>query len=251
MTENNNGSRWFQDNLRIIISIGIVVLLVFAIYSYSKRNNPAEVIVDDTQEVTDIAKVDEENDTVQEIIDEIKDDTVTQTVDTTVETQPAADDVVEESTEDTADMHEVAEAEEQKQPSQQEEEKQEEEQQPEEMQSAEDIVREVIESHPTTHPTMIDGVVKVTAVRGDSMTTLARKATSEYITKNHTEGLTGAHKIYIEDYLRRKHPMQRVLVNTEMSFTEAEIAEAISHAQKLSDGQIKNLARYAQNVPQL
>jgi FtsZ-interacting cell division protein ZipA len=75
MTEENNASNWFQDNLRIIISVGIVILLVFAIYSYSKRDSRTEVVVDDSQ-IEEVAMTadDSGNDQINEIIDEIKDD---------------------------------------------------------------------------------------------------------------------------------------------------------------------------------
>ncbi|EKE15858.1 MAG: hypothetical protein ACD_11C00103G0060 [uncultured bacterium] len=42
--------RWFQDNLRIIVSVVIVVVIAQGIYSYSKRAESPEIASDETQE---------------------------------------------------------------------------------------------------------------------------------------------------------------------------------------------------------
>lgn len=43
--------RWFQDNLRIIVSIAVVVVIAGGIYSYSKRGN-SPVVSDQTAQST-------------------------------------------------------------------------------------------------------------------------------------------------------------------------------------------------------
>lgn len=293
MTEENNASNWFQDNLRIIISVGIVILLVFAIYSYSKRNSRTDVVVDDSQ-IEEIAMTagESSNDEINEIIDEIRDDqekteeaeVVTNEIDASEiteaiaeEAEQAAKEEAERKAQEIAEKARVAAeqraeqeqaereaaaaeearlAEEEKMAQEQAEREaaaaEETKRREEESQKAEDIVREVIESRSTQQQTQQkDGVVVVVAVHGDSMTTLARKAAKDYINRNNAGDLTPSHKIYIEDYLRKKQSSRNINVNTEMEFAEADIAEAIERSRALTDAQLNNLARYAKNVPTL
>lgn len=53
--------RWFQDNLRIIISVAIVVLIAGGIYSYSKRGeNPVveeQAQTENAEDITDVSDV--------------------------------------------------------------------------------------------------------------------------------------------------------------------------------------------------
>ncbi|KKQ53613.1 MAG: hypothetical protein US70_C0001G0017 [Parcubacteria group bacterium GW2011_GWD2_38_11] len=49
--------RWFQDNLRIIISVALVIVIAGGIYSYSKRTDSP--IVADQSQVTDIEATEE------------------------------------------------------------------------------------------------------------------------------------------------------------------------------------------------
>ncbi|PID52180.1 MAG: hypothetical protein CR972_03495 [Candidatus Moraniibacteriota bacterium] len=256
MTEENNASNWFQDNLRIIISVGIVILLVFAIYSYSKRNSRTDVVVDDSQ-IEEIAMTagEENGDEISDIISEIRDDqenaeeadVITSDIDAN-----ATDNVTEQTEQKTAESEKARLAEEKKTQEQAERESEEAKRQKEESQKAEDIAREVIESHSTEDQTRQEnGVIAVTAIRGDSMTTLARKAAKSYINKNNVENLTPSHKIYIEDYLRKKQTNRKINVNTEIQFTKSDISEAIEKSRTLTEAQLHNLAFYAQNVPGL
>lgn len=43
--------RWFQDNLRIVISIAIVIIIAGGIYSYSKRTN-SPIVADQTEQAS-------------------------------------------------------------------------------------------------------------------------------------------------------------------------------------------------------
>jgi hypothetical protein len=244
MTEENNVTNWFQDNLRIIISIGIVILLVFAIYSYSQRNSRTDVVVDDSQ-IEEVAMTEKDgSDEVNEIIDEIKDDQTTET-----ETDiPTAETVEPALTTVPTETEEIIQEEEDRDESQEEMQVKVEE---ETTQIAEDIVREVIESRSEQKIQQVDGVLTVVAVHGDSMTTLARKAARNYISNNNVEGLTSAHKIYIEDYLRKMHTSRNIQPGTEMSFAQNDIAKAIEHSRALTEAQLNNLSQYAQNVSNL
>lgn len=88
-----------------------------------------------------------------------------------------------------------------------------------------------------------------TAVRGDGSTHLARAALMHYLEKNPDSSLTGAHKVYIEDYLRKQVAGNKHLaVGQSLEFSKDMVRQAIEQSQKLTDGQLKNLHKYAQRV---
>lgn len=240
MTEDNNMSHWIQDNLRIIISIGIVILLVFAIYSYSKRNSHSNVVIDDSQ-LKDVAIGTEKNSEVNEIIDEIKDEEKQKSTSDTTAMSVGKDTPVQEENsaavipdaQETTKNEIAAEQQSTEEPATSQE---------PEKKSAKDVVQEVIESQSK------DGVITVTAVPGDSVTTLARKAVAQHIAQNNITDLTPAHKIYIEDYLRRIQTTQRIHPETSLSFSNTSINDAIMKARTLNDRQLEHLNTYAQHV---
>jgi outer membrane biosynthesis protein TonB len=286
MTEENSESNWFQDNLRIIISVGIVILLVFAIYSYSKRNSRTDVVVDDSQ-IEEVAMTadSENNKEINEILDEIKDEeqatteeiTTEQPQEPTKEEEQAAKVALEQKiadqqhaeqeTQEKQQVQEEAEktaqeeAQTETEKTAQEEANQEEiqaeqktqeeteniEEQEAQKQAAKDAMREVIESH-STQTRQKDGVIVVVAIKGDSTTTLARKAAADYINTNNVGGLTPAHRIYIEDYMRKATSAQSIHPGTEIAFSNDLISNAIESSRTLTDAQLQNLDKYAQNV---
>lgn len=76
--------RWFQDNLRIIISVAIVIIIAGGIYSYSKRTDSP--IVADQEQAT------EENDTTtdeEKVADKTEEAKVTENKDTKPAVSPA------------------------------------------------------------------------------------------------------------------------------------------------------------------
>lgn len=241
MTEETPVSNWIQDNLRIIISIGIVILLVFAIYSYSKRNSNSAVVVDDSK-IDEIAMTaGEENSEINEIIDEIKDEEKKETLDTASEAaeMPVSENTAPTEPEKTPEPKtELPKSEEPAQVVTETEQSD----VAKEKQSATEVVREVIAAQKK------DGVVTVTAVSGDSVTTLARKAAAQYIGQNNITNLTPAHKIYIEDYVRRTQSTRTIHPGTSLEFSDATIAEAITKAQGLNSIQLDHLNTYAQHV---
>lgn len=91
-----------------------------------------------------------------------------------------------------------------------------------------------------------------TAVRGDSRTTLARKALGNFLEKNNDSSLTAEHKIYIEDYLQKyAGHAGGVYVGTEISFTKTLIKDAIEKSKTLDENQLDNLKKYSSRVPGL
>lgn len=88
-----------------------------------------------------------------------------------------------------------------------------------------------------------------TANRGDGLTHLARKATTNYLEKNADSSLTAEHRIYIEDYLRKAVAHQGgVHEGTSVEFSKDLIKTAIEKSKTLSEGQLKNLERYSSRV---
>ena len=171
--------RWFQDNLRIIISIVIVIFIAGGIYSYSKRE--AVTVVNDEESIAA-----EEGSTAA-----LSDDKSSVTGSKTTV-------------------------------------------------SAEDMSKE-------TESSFIE-----TAVKGDGLTVLARKAAANYLEKNPDSTLTKEHKIYIEDYLRKNvGHTGGVRVGTSVEFSKDLIQKAISQSKNLNERQLQNLQKYSARVSSL
>ncbi len=83
------------------------------------------------------------------------------------------------------------------------------------------------------------------------MTKLARRALANYLEKNPDSALTPEHKIYIEDFLRKNVPPQRVFVGTSLEFSKDLIQKAIANSKNLNEKQLNNLHKYAVLVPSL
>ncbi len=88
-----------------------------------------------------------------------------------------------------------------------------------------------------------------TAARGEGLTHLARKATANYLEKNTDSSLTAEHKIYIEDYLRKKVGHEGgVRIGTSVEFSKDLIRDAIAQSKTLNERQLKNLEQYSARV---
>jgi len=183
---------WLQDNLRIIISIAIVIAIAGGIYSYSKRTQ-APVSEEGTAEeqVTEEGAATEESGTITQGTEEQAQKTEEKTV---TPKEPAAPATSKET----------------------------------------------------------EGSFVETAGKSNGVTHLARTALANYLEKNPDSQLTAEHKIYIEDYLRKKVGFTgRVFVGTSVEFSKNLIQEAIGKSKQLNDKQLKNLHKYAVMVPSL
>lgn len=88
-----------------------------------------------------------------------------------------------------------------------------------------------------------------TAVKGDGTTHLARRALMNYLEKNPDSSLTGAHKVYVEDYLRKQlRHSGGVHVGTSVEFSKDMVRQAIEHSKNLSPKQLQNLKKYSDRV---
>lgn len=85
------------------------------------------------------------------------------------------------------------------------------------------------------------------AVKGDSVTRLARRAVKDYLEENNQD-LNNEQKVYAEDYLKDQIGSKKLKVDDELSFSEDLIKAAIDGALKLTPGQLKNLEKYSQSV---
>lgn len=203
--EKNEGgegvSEWLKDNLRIIVSVAIVVAIAGGIYSYSQRTQPTTS--EDVATIEDMAGKDEE---AVEIAAEESEVAGTET---------GKDEAEQERIAQT-DKEEV------------------------------EVAAAPAESR-ETETSFVE-----TAVRGDGVTHLARRTLANYLEKNPDSSLTPAHKIYIEDYLRKNAGFTgRVFVGTSVEFEKELIQKAIDEAKNLNEGQLKNLQKYANMVPSL
>jgi len=176
--------RWFQDNLRIIVSIVIVVAIAGGIYSYSNRGKSTVTITDSESAQT----TEDQNsiDTSKTGEQQTKDDKASVKVSTASSSQETENSFVE------------------------------------------------------------------TAGKGDSLTTLARQATANYLEKNPDSALTKEHKIYVEDYLRKNITYKGgVRVGTSIEFSKDLVQKAISQSKNLNERQLKNLQKYSARVSNL
>lgn len=91
-----------------------------------------------------------------------------------------------------------------------------------------------------------------TAGQGDGLTHLARRSLANYLEKNSDQSLTAEHKIYIEDYLRKKVGYNKGLkVGNSVEFSKSLIQDAIQQSKTLNEKQLQNLHQYAVRVPSL
>lgn len=216
----NKGQRWVEENLRLIISVIIVVAIAAGIYSYSQRSQQTQVAFDDdTQE--------------QVLVDETTSDDGTTTEESVTVT------TTEENTDQKDSTGEAMTGEESQGETAQQSGQQEESQAQPSVASAE-----------TSKETSDAIVVKATV--GNGLTNLARQALADYLTKNPDSQLTAAHKIYIEDYLRKAVGYQgHVYPGTEVSFSKSLIERAIGSSKNLTQPQLDNLQKYVARVPSL
>lgn len=90
------------------------------------------------------------------------------------------------------------------------------------------------------------------AERGEGVTHLARKALKEYLTdKNDSVQLSVEQKIYVEDFLKDAAGSRFLEIGEEITFSVAQIDQAVALAQDLTDTQIQNLSKYVPFVPSL
>lgn len=207
-----DSKQWFRDNLRIIISVLIVVVIAGGIYSYSKRAEaPNSQETEQTNLLEQIAGTDtlkpDENQTEQSAGQEQKPD--------------------------SSKTQEQAKPQTPTQPDQQSD-------------------RQAPRASSTATSQETENSFIETAAKGDGTTKLARQALANYLEKNPDSGLKAEHKIYIEDYLRKQLSQKGgVRIGTSIEFQKSMIQEAITKSKTLNEKQLQNLHKYAVRVPSL
>jgi len=214
--------QWIEENLRLVVSVIIVLAIAGGIYSYSQRGQEGRVALDEdtTQEQILLEGEELEEDGMMEEDSETTEDSmVEEGVSSDETTEPAQEDAMEEDVRDTAPAQEAQ----PQQPAQ--------------------------PSQPTQETT--EGFI-VTAEHGDGLTHLARRAAADYLAQNPDDSLTAAHKIYIEDYVRKATAHSGgVHAGEQVSFSKSVISQAIDASKNLTDAQLDNLQKYVALVPSL
>jgi len=218
---------WLQDNIRIIISILIVLLIAGGIYSYSKRTDEMageeEVAMQEEGGQEQAEEAEEEGSAVSIIREEEG------------EAEEEAQQPKEEAVSDMQQKQEETTV----------------ESEPEMPQPKEDIQVDTGEEGAVSSEETQEAFVE-TAQRGDSVTVLARRALKNYLEKNSDPSLTAEHKIYIEDYLRKHVGHQGTLhVGDKISFSKNLIKEGIEKSKTLNERQLENLKKYSARVSNL
>jgi hypothetical protein len=198
--EDGGVKQWLRDNLRIVISVLIVVVIAGGIYSYSKRSATPEIAGNNDQ---------------GNVLEQIAGTSDNKGEGTTREEAGQAT-----NDQGTARDQQV---------------------------SPNNSASQSVTSSATSQET--DKSFVETAAKGDGTTRLARRALANYLEKNPDSALTAEHKIYIEDYLRKRVATKgTVQIGTSVEFEKSLIQEAITKSKNLNDKQLQNLHKYAVRV---
>jgi hypothetical protein len=215
---------WLQDNIRIILSVLIVLSIAGAIYSYSKRTEPLT-----NEELAMQEGISEQTEVAQQDNQETEAVTITggeqEKKEETAETPAAEKPQTEATAQPAAPVQE----------------------QPQQQTSSNEDVKVDAGAQVTSQETG-EAFVEI-AVKGDSKTTLARKALKAYLEKNNDSSLTPEHKIFIEDYLQRRVQADGTLqIGEQLTFSKDLIKEAVDNSKNLNEKQLNNLKKFSSRV---
>jgi len=103
--------------------------------------------------------------------------------------------------------------------------------------------------------TKTDKEIIISPAKGNGLTHLARQALKEYLKDKPdlAKELTAEHKIYIEDYLRKKiaDAPEVLQITDAVAFDQYLIQNAINQAKKLTGNQLNNLQKYVPLAPSI
>jgi hypothetical protein len=87
------------------------------------------------------------------------------------------------------------------------------------------------------------------AQRGDSLTVLARRATTRYLSENSAGyAVTNEHRIYMEDYIKDHMQRHPVAVGQSETISFNLVTDAVASASHLSNSQLQHLSKYTSRV---
>lgn len=104
--------------------------------------------------------------------------------------------------------------------------------------------QESVDSITTPSPTPFRDFMHITVNRGDSRTTLARRALMLYLTANPEISLSPEQKLHAENLLVAKIPADQMIAGTKLEFNPNDIVEAITAAEKLTPSQLAKYRLY-------
>jgi len=94
----------------------------------------------------------------------------------------------------------------------------------------------------------LEGSIEKIAEKGDSVTTLARKAIKDYLAEANGLNLTKEHKLFIEDYIQNRISNKGLQIGEKLSISNDLIAEAVEKSGELSSAELKELENYSELV---
>jgi len=94
----------------------------------------------------------------------------------------------------------------------------------------------------------LEGSIEKIAEKGDSVTTLARKAIKDYLAETDDLDLTTEHKLFIEDYIQNRISDKDLQVGESVSISRNLISEAVEKSGELSSAELEELENYSELV---
>jgi hypothetical protein len=205
---------WLQENLRLLVSLFIVAVVAFGIYSYAERTKNAGAIA--ATGTTSSTNIEVPNTDSEEVTVEIEKETP-KPVEAVPAPAPAPAPTgitVKPSNEKPTDAAAVAPA---------------------------------ATPVPVAVVTGTDKSVSVTVNKGQGRTHAARAALASYLSAS-GKTLSNEQKVYVEDYLAKATAGTMVNPGTSISFSENMIATAVTKSGELTPKQIQNLTKYTKYI---
>ncbi len=261
MTEQNGGLFvWLQDNARIILSIALVLFLLFAVYNYSQDRTESVSHAENSIE-NDENKSSEKSENISEIAEETEKLSETEK-DATEEKENSEETEVAITSAETAESTEKVTSNESSENTSSEVTKillsesndtigaKTEEPEVKEIKTEEPEITEKEIKITGKGPTVVynDNDITASAMRGDGLTHIARRATSEYLNQNNISDLDASQKIYVEDYVRRSVAKIQINPGTIITFKHDVFAAGIEKAKSLTESQKHNLSKYTKGL---
>ena len=250
MTEQNSGFfAWLQDNARIILSIALVLFLLFAVYNYSQDR------VDKVSKADDKSKIEEKKDKKESKDDSKKDKKEDKSSDKQENPEKKENSKKKEESKnvEVAKNNDSKKKEESNKISLSESkdtigaktEEPKKEEKKEDSQKTEQK-KEITGKGPNV--VYNDDSISVSAMKGDGLTHLARRATAEYLNHNNITDLSAGQKIYVEDYVRRSTARRRIKPGMTFVFKLSVLKAGVEKAKALTENQKKHLSFYAKKA---
>ena len=94
----------------------------------------------------------------------------------------------------------------------------------------------------------IEGSIEKIAEKGDSVTTLVRKAIKDYTAEVDGLNLSREHKLFMEDYIQNRISDKELQIGEKLSVSKDLIAESAEKSGELSSAELQELQYYSELV---